>query len=59
MKDRDLEVTFRHGRPIAAYYYLPLKPDVWADMNQSETTRPKAIGATIKSRCLHQILATA
>lgn len=23
MKDRYLEVTFRHGRPIAAYYYLP------------------------------------
>lgn len=23
MKDRYLEVTFRHGRPIAAYFYLP------------------------------------
>lgn len=23
MKDAYLEVTFRHGRPIAAYYYLP------------------------------------
>ncbi len=23
MKNRYLEVTFRHGRPIAAYYYLP------------------------------------
>ena len=23
MKHRYLEVTFRHGRPIAAYYYLP------------------------------------
>jgi len=23
MKDPYLEVTFRHGRPIAAYYYLP------------------------------------
>ena len=23
MKERYLEVTFRHGRPIAAYYYLP------------------------------------
>jgi hypothetical protein len=22
MKERYLEVTFRHGRPIAAYYYL-------------------------------------
>jgi hypothetical protein len=23
MKDTYLEVPFRHGRPIAAYYYLP------------------------------------
>ncbi len=23
MKERYLEVTFRHGRPIAGYYYLP------------------------------------
>lgn len=23
MKDRYLEVTFRYGRPLAAYYYLP------------------------------------
>ena len=23
MKEPHLEVTFRHGRPIAAYYYLP------------------------------------
>jgi uncharacterized protein YuzE len=23
MKDTYLEVTFRHGRPIAGYYYLP------------------------------------
>jgi uncharacterized protein YuzE len=23
MKDSYLEITFRHGRPIAAYYYLP------------------------------------
>jgi uncharacterized protein YuzE len=23
MRDRYLEVTFRHGRPMAAYYYLP------------------------------------
>ena len=23
MRENYLEVTFRHGRPIAAYYYLP------------------------------------
>ena len=27
MKERYLEVTFRHGRPIAAYYYLPRSAD--------------------------------
>ncbi len=27
MKHRYLEVTFRHGRPIAAYYYLPRSTD--------------------------------
>ena len=27
MKHRYLEVTFRHGRPIAAYYYLPRSAD--------------------------------
>ena len=27
MKHRYLEVTFRHGRPIAAYYYLPRGAD--------------------------------
>ncbi len=26
MKNRYLEVTFRHGRPIAAYLYLPRSP---------------------------------
>ena len=26
MKESYLEVTFRHGRPIAAYYYLPREP---------------------------------
>ena len=26
MKQPYLEVTFRHGRPLAAYYYLPRKP---------------------------------
>lgn len=26
MKEPYLEVTFRHGRPIAAYYYLPRPP---------------------------------
>lgn len=27
MKESYLEVTFRHGRPIAAYYYLPRQMD--------------------------------
>jgi hypothetical protein len=26
MNESYLEVTFRHGRPLAAYYYLPRKP---------------------------------
>ena len=26
MREPYLEVTFRHGRPIAAYYYLPRQP---------------------------------
>jgi hypothetical protein len=26
MKQPYLEVTFRNGRPLAAYYYLPRKP---------------------------------
>jgi hypothetical protein len=26
MNETYLEVTFRHGRPLAAYYYLPRKP---------------------------------
>ena len=26
MRDTYLEVTFRHGRPMAAYYYLPRRP---------------------------------
>jgi uncharacterized protein YuzE len=26
MKESYLEVTFRHGQPIAAYYYLPRRP---------------------------------
>ena len=27
MKRPYLEITFRHGRPVAAYYYLPRRPD--------------------------------
>jgi uncharacterized protein YuzE len=26
MQDSYLEVTFRHGKPMAAYYYLPRRP---------------------------------
>lgn len=27
MKESYLEVTFRHGQPVAAYYYLPREPN--------------------------------
>ena len=27
MKDSYLEITYRHGRPLAAYLYLPRRPD--------------------------------
>jgi uncharacterized protein YuzE len=27
MKEPYLEVTFRHGKPVAAYYYLPREAD--------------------------------
>jgi hypothetical protein len=26
MRESYLEVTFRHGKPVAAYYYLPRQP---------------------------------
>ena len=35
MRERYLEVTFRHGRPIAAYYYLPRE----ANQKSSRTRR--------------------
>jgi len=35
MKERYLEVTFRHGRPLAAYLYLPRQ----ADEKSSSTKR--------------------
>ena len=28
MKDRYLEITFRNGKPVAAYLYLPREPGV-------------------------------
>lgn len=30
MNEAYLEVTYRHGRPLAAYYYLPRRPGVRA-----------------------------
>ena len=44
MKATYLEVTFRHGRPIAAYYYLPRR----ARQRSSKTRRlePGARGST-------------
>jgi len=50
-----LQVTFRHGRPFAAYYYLPREPDdkcahsrrVEAGMVVDFTTDGRAIGIEI------------
>lgn len=39
MRDRYLEVTFRRGRPLAAYLYLRRRPGV-----RSARTRPVAPG---------------
>ena len=33
MKEPYLEVTFRHGRPIAAYYYVPRQKVSLAALN--------------------------
>ncbi len=35
MKERYLEVTFRHGRPLAAYLYLPRRPEDKSYRNSS------------------------
>jgi hypothetical protein len=40
MNETYLEVTFRHGRPIAAYYYLPRK-------RGQKSYRTKRIGLVI------------
>ncbi len=42
MKERYLEVTFRHGRPIAAYYYLPREAN-----QKSARTRKVELGLVI------------
>ena len=42
MKNRYLEVTFRHGHPIAAYYYLPRTAD-----QKSARTQPVEAGMVI------------
>lgn len=39
MKDRYLEVTFRSGKPLAAYLYLPRNPD-----DRSARTEPHETG---------------
>ena len=31
MQDTYLEVTYRHGRPLAGYYYLPRRPGQKSD----------------------------
>jgi hypothetical protein len=42
MKEAYLEVTFRRGRPLAAYYYLPRRPG-----QKSHTTRRVEPGLVI------------
>ena len=42
MKNSYLEVTFRHGRPLAAYLYLPRRPK-----DKSYRTRRAAPGLVI------------
>ncbi|MCI0484635.1 MAG: DUF2283 domain-containing protein, partial [candidate division NC10 bacterium] len=42
MKEPYLEVTFRRGRPMAAYYYLPRRVD-----QRSVRTRPVEPGMVI------------
>ena len=42
MKEPYLEVTFRHGRPVAGYYYLPRRPD-----QRSYKTLQKAPGILV------------
>ena len=42
MREPWLEVTFRHGRPIAAYYYVP-----WATNQKSARTRRVEPGLVI------------
>ncbi len=71
MKDTYLEVTFRHGRPMAAYYYLPrqsqdkscrtkrIEPGLVIDFNQDG--KPIGIEMTAPSKIslaiINQVLA--
>jgi hypothetical protein len=41
MKEPYLEVTFRHGRPLAAYLYLPRQPG--AKSHRTEEATPGVI----------------
>lgn len=42
MKRPYLEVTFRHGRPLAAYLYLPRSPG-----DRSRRTAPAGVGMIV------------
>ena len=42
MSQSYLEVTYRHGRPLAAYYYLPRRP-----RDRSHRTRRSAAGLLV------------
>lgn len=45
MKEPYLEVTFRHGRPLAAYYYLARTP-----ADKSHRTEPAGHGILVDYR---------
>ena len=42
LKEPYLEVTYRHGQPLAAYYYLPRRPG-----DKSYRTRRSEVGLLI------------
>ena len=66
MKDSYLEVTFRHGRPLAAYLYLPRQPrdksyrtervDPGLVIDYSRTGKPIGVEITAPSKLSAPVL---